>query len=327
MNEVQKTKRKKLSKEAIIASSLVTVLIVLSLITAVRHSGLFKSSSPTQENQQSISMLGTTYDGIEPSTNTEQPAQTPVTEVTDPTEPEQKTEEKPTEAEPTQPETTEESKEITETPKEETPNQPGTTNDTDNVYSFTASRGDSYTKFARTAIADYVTQNKLTISPTDSLRAEVTLTNNAGAPMLEIGQEVNISKDDISAVVANKTASVEPTDTNNASTEKNNESQDNTQNTSNSDKIGDYTAQAEKGDSYTIIARRAIQQVVEQRQTQLSDAQKLAAETFLASNAGFPLLEVGQTVTILTTDIVSAIERASALSQDQQNVWLAYINS
>ena len=69
-----------------------------------------------------------------------------------------------------------------------------------------------------------------------------------------------------------------------------------------------YTASA--GSSYTLFAREAVSSVVANQQLQASTAQTLQAEVELANNAGSPLLDVRQAVTISRADVVAALQHA-----------------
>lgn len=57
-------------------------------------------------------------------------------------------------------------------------------------YSFTAVAGDSYSKLARTAIADYASKANLDLSPSQRIAAETAIIASAGFPRLDINQVV-----------------------------------------------------------------------------------------------------------------------------------------
>jgi hypothetical protein len=78
--------------------------------------------------------------------------------------------------------------------KEEQPETKVTPQDS---YVYTAKNGDSYTALARDAIAQYAKAKKIDMTAEQLLRAEVELANAAGAPLLEIGQSVSITKDEV----------------------------------------------------------------------------------------------------------------------------------
>lgn len=174
-------------------------------------------------------------------------------------------------------------------------------------FSYTAQAGSSYTEFARQAIASYVETQKVTLTDAQALQAEITLANNAGTPMLEIGQRVTIAQSDISTAL--RQIGVAQT--------KNNP-------TPNPSAKGDYTATAAAGDSFTLHARAAITASINDHKQALSPAQRIAAESYIVAEAGAPQLEVGQTVTITTATITNAVTRAAALSASEQATWNAW---
>lgn len=69
----------------------------------------------------------------------------------------------------------------------------------------------------------------------------------------------------------------------------------------------DFSFTAVAGDSYTLLARSAIQQYATAHNLQLSNDQTLLAEATLASNAGSPLLDIGQQITIKQADIAAVL--------------------
>lgn len=183
------------------------------------------------------------------------------------------------------------------------------------TYSYTAVSGSTYTGFAREAINAYATKNGLTLSAPATLSAEVALANNAGSPLLEVGQVVTISLADVknalseAGIVSNTTTSTGTKDTT---------SQDAKSSKSN------YTTTAKAGDSYTLIARQAITNYLTTAGKTLSPAQRVAAESFLTKNAGTPQLVLGQNVTISNSDVEAAVTQASNLNQKQQTAWNAW---
>lgn len=86
-----------------------------------------------------------------------------------------------------------------------------------------------------------------------------------------------------------------------------------------------YTFTAEDGDSYTVFARRAVQSYTKTEGVKLQSSQIIAAETMLAQDAGSPLLDVGQKVTIKTTDVHNAVKKAQALSAEDLAAWETYV--
>ncbi len=83
-----------------------------------------------------------------------------------------------------------------------------------------------------------------------------------------------------------------------------------------------YTAQP--GDSYSEIARKAVQTYGFNKNVSLSNAQIVAAETFLTLEAGSPHLSVGQTVEISEASVKAAVEKAQALDQASLARWDKY---
>ena len=69
----------------------------------------------------------------------------------------------------------------------------------------------------------------------------------------------------------------------------------------------DYNYTAVAGDSYTLLARSAVQHYATAHNLQLSNDQTLLAEATLASNAGSPLLDIGQQITIKQADIAAVL--------------------
>ena len=84
-----------------------------------------------------------------------------------------------------------------------------------------------------------------------------------------------------------------------------------------------YTAQP--GDSYTVLARKAVQTYGIVNKVKLNLAQIVAAETNLTVNAGSPALDEGQSVSFDVTTVKSAVEAAQKLSPAEQAEWQAYV--
>lgn len=64
-------------------------------------------------------------------------------------------------------------------------------------YTYTAQPGDSFTQFAHDAIRQYAADRNLQTTEAQLAAAETTLINIAGAPLLDIGQQVRISGTDV----------------------------------------------------------------------------------------------------------------------------------
>ena len=200
------------------------------------------------------------------------------------------------------------------TAKEEQPEAKVTPQDS---YAYTAKGGDSYTALARDAIAQYAKANKIEVTAAQQLQAEVELVNAAGAPLLDIGQTVSITKDAVAqalqtagAVAATSTTEQKQTTTPTADVNKGT--------------AKDYSVQAKAGDSYMLLARGALTKYMKDNKVTLTSEQRIAAETTLGVAAGLPELEVGQNVTITKTALQRAVDEAKGLSMEQQAVWAPY---
>lgn len=85
-----------------------------------------------------------------------------------------------------------------------------------------------------------------------------------------------------------------------------------------------YTAQA--GDSYSVLARKAIQTYGINNNVNLSGAQIIYAETGLTQEASATLLEVGQSVEISEDSVRSWVDKAQDLSEADQQAWDYYVS-
>ena len=198
--------------------------------------------------------------------------------------------------------------------KEEQPETKVTPQDS---YVYTAKNGDSHTALARDAIAQYAKAKKIDTTAEQLLRAEVELANAAGAPLLEIGQSVSITKDAVAqalqtagAVAATSATEQKQTTTPSADT--------------NNGTAKDYSVQAKAGDCYMLLARSAITKHIKDNKLALTGAQRIAAETTLGVAAGLPAVEVGENVTFTKTALQQAVDAAKSLSIEQQAVWAPY---
>ncbi len=88
---------------------------------------------------------------------------------------------------------------------------------------------------------------------------------------------------------------------------------------------GTNTYTAHSGDSYTVLARKAVQAYGKDADKNISRAQIVAAETFLTTEAGSPMLEVGQKVTLDKSDVASAVKKAQALTSAELAAWQVYV--
>ena len=201
---------------------------------------------------------------------------------------------------------------------------------TGDTFAYTASAGSSYTLFAREAVSSVVANQQLQARTTQTLQAEVELTNNAGSPLLDIGQAVTISRADVIAALQHAGVKIDAQNASTASvaqsresdkSRENNAPAKNTQQTQATTASADYSAAANPGDSYTLHARAAIAKYLQANKQALSPEQCAAAESYIVSAAGAPALEVGQTVVINSKTIADAVARASSLSASEQAAW------
>ena len=179
------------------------------------------------------------------------------------------------------------------------------------TFAYTASAGSSYTLFAREAVSSVVANQQLQASTVQTLQAEVELTNNAGSPLLDIGQAVTISRADVIAALQHAGVKIDAQKTQDS----------HGSNAQAAAASADYSAAANPGDSYTLHARAAIAKYLQANKQALSPEQRAAAESYIVSAAGAPALEVGQTVVINSKTIADAVARASSLSASEQAAW------
>ena len=86
-----------------------------------------------------------------------------------------------------------------------------------------------------------------------------------------------------------------------------------------------YVFVAQPGDSYTKMARKAVQIYGIQTNTNLSPEQIVYAETGITQAAGSPQLEIGQTVTTNSSVVKEWIEKAKALSEAEKSQWSYFV--
>lgn len=184
-------------------------------------------------------------------------------------------------------------------------------------YAYTAKSGDSYTALARDAIVQYAKAKKIDMTAGQLLQTEVELANAAGAPLLEIGQSVSITRDAVSQALQTAgavavTGATEQKQTTTPTADTNNGT------------AKDYSVQAKAGDSYMLLARSAVTKHMKDNKLALTGAQRIAAETTLGVAAGLPELEIGENVTFTKTALQQAVDAAKGLSIEQQAVWAPY---
>lgn len=195
-------------------------------------------------------------------------------------------------------------------PAEQPANTAASTEKSSDTLTYTAQAGDSYTSFAREAVASVAAKQNVSLDSAQALQAEVELVNNAGSPLLDIGQTVTISRVAVETVIKNAapaTAAQRAADANKSSAAP--------------VKAENYSAVASPGDSYTSHARTAVAKYLQNNKQPLSAEQTVAAESYIVAAAGSPLLDVGQTVTIDAATVSTAVTRASALSAGEQAAW------
>ncbi|EDK72395.1 hypothetical protein TM7_0480 [candidate division TM7 genomosp. GTL1] len=85
-----------------------------------------------------------------------------------------------------------------------------------------------------------------------------------------------------------------------------------------------YSYEAQGGDSYSLIARKAVQTYGKKHNVKLSGAQIVFAETNLTLTAGSPLLSKGQKVDVKESVVKSWVEKAGSLSKTAEAAWETY---
>lgn len=84
---------------------------------------------------------------------------------------------------------------------------------------------------------------------------------------------------------------------------------------------------AQPGDSYTEMARKAVQTYGINSGTNLSGAQIVFVETNLTQAAGSPKLTLGQNVTINEDDVKQLVTKAQTLTEAQTAAWQVYADN
>lgn len=85
-----------------------------------------------------------------------------------------------------------------------------------------------------------------------------------------------------------------------------------------------YTYTVQTGDSYSKLARKAIQTYGLKNKVDLSKSRIVYAETKLTQEAGSPNVTAGEKVEIRESTVKSWVEKAKDLSNDQAAKWDAY---
>ncbi|MGH7158057.1 MAG: hypothetical protein ACREGD_03215 [Candidatus Saccharimonadales bacterium] len=88
-----------------------------------------------------------------------------------------------------------------------------------------------------------------------------------------------------------------------------------------------YNYVTQRGDSYTEMARKAVQAYAQQQEAAVSEAGIIFAETNLTKLAGSPRLEIGQQVAFAEEALKEWVEKAQNLSVAQQAAWNRYVSA
>lgn len=84
---------------------------------------------------------------------------------------------------------------------------------------------------------------------------------------------------------------------------------------------------AQPGDSYSLMARKAVQTYGINNSVNLSGAQIIFIETNLTLAAGSPVLTLGQQVSVDSKLVADWVTKAQALTEEQQAMWQPYANN
>ena len=93
------------------------------------------------------------------------------------------------------------------------------------------------------------------------------------------------------------------------------------------DRASSYEYTAQKGDSYTLMARKAVQTYGITSNVNLSEGQIIFAETNLTKEAGSPRLAIDQKVEINQDTVKSWVDKAGQLNDTQKAAWSKYAQS
>ncbi len=86
-----------------------------------------------------------------------------------------------------------------------------------------------------------------------------------------------------------------------------------------------YSYAAQPGDSYSVIARKAVQTYGLKYKVNLSKAKVLFAETNLTQDAGSPALLLGQKVGVKESLVKKWVDQAKDLNPQKEAAWQAYV--
>ena len=90
-------------------------------------------------------------------------------------------------------------------------------------------------------------------------------------------------------------------------------------------KTSSYSYVAQAGDSYSKLARKAVQTYGLKNKVNLTQAQIIAAETSLTVAAGSPELNLGEKRAFSESDVKAAVEAAQKLPANQLAGWQTYV--
>lgn len=85
-----------------------------------------------------------------------------------------------------------------------------------------------------------------------------------------------------------------------------------------------YKYVAQPGDSYSKIARKAVQTYAKKNKLKFSNAKVIAAETWLTQAAGSPSLLKAQAIEVKENTVKSFVDKAQKLTSSQEARWNAY---
>ncbi len=97
-----------------------------------------------------------------------------------------------------------------------------------------------------------------------------------------------------------------------------------TSQTATTEKVKTYSYVAQPSDSYSVMARKAIQTYGINNKVKLSKAKIIAAETWLTQDAGSPVLALGQKVTITEAKVKNFVDTSAKLSATAEAAWNVY---
>ena len=87
-----------------------------------------------------------------------------------------------------------------------------------------------------------------------------------------------------------------------------------------------YTYVAQPGDSYTLMARKAIQTYGIKNKSKLSRAKIIAAETWLTQAAGSPALNLAEKVQIKESSVKDTVDKALKITAAEEAAWAVYVS-